>query len=113
MKGEKPGEPPEEVLSRFPQAKEAIRHAFGEDEVFRELCDDYLECLAVIARLRRAQGMDDDRIEQYCEFSVHLEHELLNRISRCQACPPGVLEQAPGGDHDLSTAPPTPLRDHH
>ncbi|MCH7229111.1 hypothetical protein [Haloferula sp. A504] len=106
-------EPPPEVLSRFPRAEPTIRRRFGEDEKFRELCDDYVECLLVIERLRQQQRGTGEQFEQYCELSLNLEQELESRISprkEAHVTPPG-----PGEGADLSTHrhPDTdPLTDH-
>jgi len=105
MKGEELAEPPVEVLSRFPQSKEAVHRIFEEDEGFRELCSDYKECRDVLHRLHNGQGTADARFEQYCELRTHLEQELLRRIS---APSPGRPEPPdPGGTRDLPS-PPSP-----
>ena len=71
------------VEARFPKAGPAIRKLFETEEQFRELCDDYVECVEILNNLRVEQGVDEnvDRLEQYCELRVNLETELLNRIS--------------------------------
>ena len=84
---------PREVLARFPKSGTAIRKLFSEDEAFHELCSDYAECLAVLARLRRGQGAADARIEQYCELRVNIEQELQVRISASTAGSAGSRQE--------------------
>lgn len=79
---ENPGTSPlREVLACYPKSGVAIQSLFDKDEEFRELCEDYAECTAVLDRLRREQGATDPRIEEYCELRVSLERDLQNRIS--------------------------------
>jgi len=73
--------PLHDVLIRFPESGDRIRALFDEDEEFRELCEDYAECAAVLERLRRGQGVEAARIEEYCELRLNIEQEVLGRIS--------------------------------
>ena len=70
-----------EVVKRFPQSEAGVRSLFDQDEDFRELCSDYCECLSVIQRIRRESGGSHSLLEEYCEARVHLEQELLSRLS--------------------------------
>ena len=69
------------LVDRFPHAEARIRNLFMEDEDFRELCLDYSECLAVIARLRQEPEANHPLLEDYCETRVNLERELLKSLS--------------------------------
>ena len=69
------------VFARFPESKPEIQKLYNENVDFRELCEDYIECLAVLDRLLESQDAGGSRIEQYCELRVNLEHDIIERIS--------------------------------
>ncbi|MCH7224822.1 hypothetical protein [Haloferula sp. A504] len=112
MRTGEPAQPPDPVLMLQPRSEAAIRQLFHEDEEFRELCNDYAECVAMLDQLRRGQGGADDRIEQYCELRVNLEHELVCRLPRPPAGrEPALVHRAPPTGADVPENPPaTPPR---
>ena len=80
------------VIQRLPKRKAAIRRLFAGNEEFREMCFDYVECLAVIERLGREGTSAGPRIEQYCELRVNLEQELLDSLHAPYLANPGQLQ---------------------
>jgi hypothetical protein len=68
------------VLERFPEHEESIRELARRDRQFGELCGDYEECVAALQRFRARGGEALGPVEEYTEFRVGLEHELLAAI---------------------------------
>jgi hypothetical protein len=71
-------DPLRDLLARFPDSEGRARKLIRQEELFRELCADYAECLEVLRRLRERGSGQDIRIEQYTELRVNLEQEMLS-----------------------------------
>ncbi len=68
---------------KFPEQIQIIDELFQESESFRTLCEDYLECQTVIARLRyNLKMMEGNTLHEYEQLSGELEEEILTRLRR-------------------------------
>lgn len=74
-----------DVLVRFPQHSVRIREQAERDERFREVCADYVECMAALRRLRDEGTADVERICQYDELRMELEREMEAVLFRADA----------------------------
>ena len=70
------------VLEKFPNDWHAIVELCRASEDFRELCDHYRECMAVLSDLRSADNPDSRRIEEYEVLTAELELEIRNTVDR-------------------------------
>ncbi len=73
------------ILARFPQRELDIRRRCADDAHFRAVCRDYEEAAAA---LRYWQSVSSDyapRVEEYRNFLVELEAEILARLETAQA----------------------------
>jgi hypothetical protein len=68
------------VLERFPDDWYVIVELCRENEDFRELCDHYTECTAVIARLRKAVDSDSHQLTEYEDLTKGLEQEIRKAV---------------------------------
>jgi hypothetical protein len=68
------------VLERFPDDWYVIVELCRENEDFRELCDHYTECTAVIARLRKATDPDSRQLTEYEDLTKELEQEIRKTV---------------------------------
>ena len=64
------------VLEKFPDRWHIIVELCRTDEDFRELCDHYGECAAVITRLRTKTEPEAGRAAEYEEVMKELEREI-------------------------------------
>ena len=81
MKKNVVSDPLRDVVARLPESEDRIRELFQDDEHFRELCADYVECMKALQQFQKMGTGPDERIEQYTELFVSLEEELSVRIS--------------------------------
>jgi hypothetical protein len=68
------------VLERFPDDWHVIVELCRENEDFRELCDHYTECAAVVARMRTAAVPDSRQLAEYEDLTVELEQEIRKTV---------------------------------
>jgi hypothetical protein len=68
------------ILQRFPDDWYVIVELCRENEDFRELCDHYTECTAVIARLRKAVDSDSRQLTEYEDLTKGLEQEIRKAV---------------------------------
>ncbi len=68
------------VLERFPDDWHVIVELCRENEDFRELCDHYTECAAVLVRLRTATDPDSRQLEEYRDLTKELEQEIRETV---------------------------------
>ena len=68
------------VLERFPDDWYVIVELCRENEDFRELCDHYIECTAVIARLLKATDPDSRQLTEYEDLTKELEQEIRETV---------------------------------
>ena len=62
------------VIERFPELEREILHLFETDDVFRELCDEYLACGEAADRLGASR---EAMRREYSALRLRLEAELL------------------------------------
>ena len=82
------------MLARlFPEHAAAVERLIAECERFRDLCDDYLECRAVLRRLGQpgdasaCKNCVRERMDEYEEMRAGLEQELIDCIEDRAICP--------------------------
>jgi hypothetical protein len=68
------------VLERFPDDWHVIVQLCKDDEDFRELCDHYSECQAVLAQLNDSSCAGRDRLREYETLMGELEQEIRGTI---------------------------------
>ena len=68
------------VLEKFPDDWHVIVDLCRENEDFRELCDHYTECAAVLARLRTATSPDSRHVSEYEDLMKELEQEIRETV---------------------------------
>ena len=68
------------VLERFPDDWHVIVELCRENEDFRELCDHYTECAAVLARRRTATDPDSRHVAEYEDLTKELEQEIRKTV---------------------------------
>lgn len=68
------------VLERFPGDWHVIVELSRRSEDFREMCNHYLECKAVLAELTAAEGADPQRINEYETLVSELETEIRQTV---------------------------------
>jgi hypothetical protein len=68
------------VSEQFPHVQERVARLFGQDETFRELCEEYEACVGAARRLG-ASGPDQEAIRrEYQLLQLRLEGELLRYL---------------------------------
>ena len=66
-----------QISSSFPGNERLIDRAYRDDPTFRELCDDYVRCAAVLERWQRSGGDESSsRTEEYSELLAELADEV-------------------------------------
>lgn len=68
------------VLERFPNDWHVIVQLSQADEEFRELCEDYSQCHAILTRLRDSKEADKSRLREYETTTKELEFEIARAI---------------------------------
>jgi hypothetical protein len=68
------------VAGRFPQVLERIERIFARDEEFRDLCGEYQECTATVARLEASESSSQSMRQEYAVLLLRLERELLRYL---------------------------------
>jgi hypothetical protein len=68
------------VQQRFPHIKAASLQLLDKQEAFRDLCDEYAACTAVLERLTDAAS-DQAMHKEYSALRLRVEGELLRYVS--------------------------------
>ncbi len=68
------------VIEHFPDLRREVACLFEEDDVFRELCEDYEACSQALAR----QESNEALRREYAALRLRLETELLGRLHEAQ-----------------------------
>jgi hypothetical protein len=68
------------VLERFPDDWHVIVERCRENEDFRELCDHYTECTAIVIRLRTATDPDSRQLAEHEELTKELEQKIRKTV---------------------------------
>ncbi len=93
MKGTRPQESSSatrvrtELNRRFPGHKAAAEKLIKKCEQFRELCEDYLECIKVLRRFEDLGDTTQQRIAEYEDLQADLEREMLECLEARATCP--------------------------
>ena len=74
------------ALEKFPDDWPIIVELCRKSEDFRELCDHYRECMAVLAVHRAAENPDSRRINEYEALTAELEQEIRHTIQSSGSC---------------------------
>ena len=72
---------PASVLEKFPDDWHVIVELCHKNEDFRELCDHYTECVAVLARQRTATDPDLRQLTEYEDLTKELEQEIRKTVA--------------------------------
>jgi hypothetical protein len=64
------------IVEQFPDLRKEVAGLFEDDEVFRELCEDYEACSMALAR----QEPNEVLRREYVALRLRLETELLGRL---------------------------------
>jgi hypothetical protein len=68
------------VLERFPNDWHLIVQLSQADEEFRELCEHYTQCQAILTRLRDSTDADQSRLCEYETTTRELEFEIARAV---------------------------------
>jgi hypothetical protein len=72
------------LIKRLCSVEEQIKQVYEEDEVFRDLCEDYLACTLTVDRMH-ATGKAGDAIRtEYIALQLRLEGEVLRYLAERQ-----------------------------
>jgi len=69
------------VTGQFPQLRDQVRRLHEEDELFRELCEDYATCALALDR----QDFEASLRREYAALRLRLETELLGYLHEAEA----------------------------
>jgi hypothetical protein len=64
------------VIEHFPDLRSEVAGLFAQDDVFRELCEDYEACSQALARQESNEALK----REYAALRLRLETELLGRL---------------------------------
>ncbi|WP_436636864.1 hypothetical protein [Microbaculum sp. FT89] len=73
------------IVDRFPRRELDIRRRCASDSRFRAICRDYEEAAAALSNWLYVSSDNSTRIEEYRNFLVELEAEILTQLENCQA----------------------------
>lgn len=66
------------MLERFPQYREKIIRLYTNNEEFKALSDDYLQCKCTLSKFRQRLIVADTRMEnEYKALCLDLEQEIM------------------------------------
>jgi hypothetical protein len=65
------------LSERFPHVRERAAWLYGQDESFRDLCQDYEECAGTVARFEAGGSTSAAIRKEYAALLMRLERELL------------------------------------
>lgn len=65
-----------DVIKRFPDQYQLIDKLFHEDEVFKEICEDYALCLYSIKRMKSNVIKKDEHLNEFNSALNEIENEL-------------------------------------
>jgi len=68
------------IVQLFPDFEEKIDFLFQTDENFRDLCSDYILCVAMVQKMKKESHLDIQSREEYKELHESLEVEILQNI---------------------------------
>jgi hypothetical protein len=69
------------VTDRLPQVGDRAARLFEDDDVFRELCEEYETCTEAAARIATETGKGDALLHEYVALRLRLEGEVLRYLS--------------------------------
>jgi len=69
------------VIEHFPGLRSEVGVLFAQDEVFRDLCEDYEACSQALARHESNEALR----REYAALRLRLETELLERVRDASA----------------------------
>jgi hypothetical protein len=72
------------VRERLPNLREHAGRLFEDDDVFRELCEEYEVCVETAARIEGAESVNRALLEEYLALRMRLEGELLRYMAEHQ-----------------------------
>ncbi len=70
------------IVQIFPDFEERIDFLFQADEMFRDLCTDYILCASKVLEMKKEKRKNKSQIEEYEELQKDLEQEILQMISK-------------------------------
>ena len=65
-----------DVIKKFPDQHRIIGKLFHENEVFREICEDYALCLYSIKRMQSKESKKDENLNEFTSALNEIEKEL-------------------------------------
>jgi hypothetical protein len=68
------------VSEQFPHMRDRVTCLFEQDDIFRELCEDYEACRLALLR----QPASDALSREYAALRLRLEVELLRHINEAE-----------------------------
>jgi len=69
------------VRERLPLLREHAGQLFEEDDIFRELCEEYEVCVDTAARIEGAEKVNRALLDEYLALRMRLEGELLRYMA--------------------------------
>jgi hypothetical protein len=73
------------LIKRLSSVEEQIRQVYEEDEVFRDLCEDYLACTLTVDRMQATGTAGEPIRTEYVALQLRLEGEVLRYLAERQA----------------------------
>jgi len=71
------------IIARFPAYRQVIEEMYRESNTFRSLCDDYSECMRILARLNTSKALNKNQQDkEYLVLAGELEQEILTCINK-------------------------------
>lgn len=69
------------LIKRLSSVEEQVKQVYAEDEVFRDLCEDYLACTLTVDRMQAADKADGAIRTEYVALQLRLEGEVLRYLA--------------------------------
>jgi len=72
------------MLDRFPHHRTRIIELYDNNEDFRSLCNDYLQCSLTLLKLKKEVRYDIRMENQYRVLNLDLEREVVHYLTKSE-----------------------------
>lgn len=69
------------LTERLPHVGDRAARLFEDDDVFRELCEEYVTCTEAAARIATQKGSAGALLHEYVALRLRLEGEVLRYLA--------------------------------
>ena len=74
------------VAKRFPESDHQITELYHKSEFFRSICEDYIDCLQTIERLKSSKKQIKKNIKKEYELLLQdIENELVSNLRQFES----------------------------